>query len=157
VHADLVEHGAGLFRRMDQPYHRLKRRRAIWQASSPGKHALQTSGLAAYTAHDVDAPTSPTRAEHRSPLHRIRPCSTSTNACGIRLSSAASSNENRGHLGENAQQAPPIFVEPLQPDFQMARKSLAGSANPKKLWGARAWTVAPQATRAKSRRKRPQP
>jgi hypothetical protein len=24
---------------------RLKRRRAIWQASSPGKQALQTSGL----------------------------------------------------------------------------------------------------------------
>jgi hypothetical protein len=31
--------------RQSPPVYRLKRRRAIWQASSPGKHALQTSGL----------------------------------------------------------------------------------------------------------------
>ncbi|SRR6266516_5252632 len=40
---------------------------AVWQASSPGTQALQTSGLTAYTAQEVNTPTSPTRAAHRCP------------------------------------------------------------------------------------------
>lgn len=37
---------------------RLNRRRAILQESSPGKQALQTSGLTVYIAHAVAMPTS---------------------------------------------------------------------------------------------------
>src|ERR1700730_14817715 len=39
--------------------HRLKRRRAIKQAASPGKHARQTCGRTAWIAQDVATPTSP--------------------------------------------------------------------------------------------------
>ena len=76
------------------------------QASSPGRHALQTSGLTAYTTQVVATPTSPTSAEHRSPSQRMRPWSSSTNRRGIRSRAASSSSENRGHSRENEQHAP---------------------------------------------------
>lgn len=93
-------------RRTIRPYHRSKRMRAILQASSPGEQAWQTSGRTAYTAHDVDTPTSPTRALQRFPLQRMRPCRSSTKARGIRSRSASASKANRGQSAENEQHAP---------------------------------------------------
>src|SRR5580700_3402243 len=53
-------------------------------------------------------PTSPNRAVQRSPVHRMRPCASSTNARGIRSSAASSSSEHRGHSAENEQHAPQV-------------------------------------------------
>jgi hypothetical protein len=50
--------------------------------------------------HDVDKPTSPTRAEHRSPSQRIPASPASTNADGIMSRSASSSVVNRGQSRE---------------------------------------------------------
>jgi hypothetical protein len=56
--------------------------------------------------HDVDKPTSPTRAEHRSPSQRIPASPASTNAGGIMSRSASSSVVNRGQSREYEQHAP---------------------------------------------------
>src|ERR1700686_99838 len=56
--------------------------------------------------HDVDAPTSPTRAEHRLPSQRIPASPRSTRETGIMSRSASSSVVKRGQSREYEQQAP---------------------------------------------------
>src|ERR1700681_3827279 len=56
--------------------------------------------------HDVDAPTSPTRAEQRLPSQRIPASPASTREAGIMSRSASSSVVKRGQSREYEQQAP---------------------------------------------------
>jgi hypothetical protein len=102
-----------------------KWRRAILQASSPGSHARQTSGLRPYTSQKVEIPTLPTSAEHRSPKQRMPDDAASTNCRGMRLMAASVSSVKRGQSREKEQHAPHV----RQPaDLVNGSISLAGTA-----------------------------
>src|SRR5262249_26564025 len=63
--------------------------------------------------HPVLTPTSPTKAAHRSPWHRMPFRLSSTSSRGMRLSSSSFSIVNRGQSLEYEQQAPQELQAPI--------------------------------------------
>src|SRR4029450_13901724 len=59
--------------------------------------------------HEVEIPTSPTKAEQRLPLHRMPDRSAATSKLGMRSRSQSSSVVNRGQSGANEQHAPQVW------------------------------------------------
>lgn len=62
-------------------------------------------------AQVVKIPTSPSKAEHRSPQHRMPSTRSLTNSSGMRSRSASLSVVNRGQSRENEQQAPQVLQD----------------------------------------------
>src|SRR5262245_30476664 len=63
--------------------------------------------------HRVLTPTSPTKAAHRSPWHRMPFRLSSTSSLGMRLRSSSFSIVNRGQSLEYEQQAPQELQAPI--------------------------------------------
>src|SRR5262245_66131611 len=62
-------------------------------------------------AQVVKITTSPSKAEHRSPQHRMRLTRSLTNSRGMRSRSVSLSVVNRGQSRENEQQAPQVLQD----------------------------------------------
>src|SRR5262252_3523452 len=87
--------------------------------------------------HPVLTPTSPTKAAHRSPWHRMPFRLSSTSSRGMRLRSSSLSVVNRGQSLEYEQQAPQELQAPRKDIMRtilsalVALSVIAGVANPR--------------------------
>src|SRR5262249_49347788 len=91
--------------------------------------------------HPVLTPTSPTKAAHRSPWHRMPFRLSSTSSRGMRLRSSSFSIVNRGQSLEYEQQAPQELQAPIgRRPWDLWAAILA----PPRLAERSRWTKSPQ-------------
>src|SRR5215510_13605468 len=93
--------------------------------------------------HPVLTPTSPTKAAHRSPWHRMPFRRSSTSSRGMRLRSSSFSIVNRGQSLEYEQQAPQELQAPIGRHVWDLCGAILSTESPSLAERSR-WTKSPQ-------------